>query len=313
MHNYSFDCINIQKLALCFLLFAAPAAALEDYFPLQPGNQWIYRAASAPNDLLHIEVTGTEKIGDRTYSVVEGFPGAPRRLRLTEAGDLMLYDVAASREKIWAAFSKPDREPFDSFIDGCSPKAEIESHRAEYKGPVGEFTNALRVRYLPGICADAGFVQETFLPYAGMLERTIQTIAGPRRYDLIYARLGGVTVISQRELAFALTLDKAVYATGEPVLARIALRHSQPAPLRIVFSSGQTYELIVRRESGETVFQWSADKSFTQALRAVDFPPGEKNWVEPIPALPVGRYIAEAYLATVGPKAYAASVAFEVR
>lgn len=47
----------------------------------------------------------------------------------------------------------------------------------------------------------------------------------------------------------------------------------QPVPLE--FSSAQQYDFVVRRESGETVWSWSAARSFAQVLTSDTVPPGQ--------------------------------------
>jgi len=298
-----------------FLLFSGSLMAAPDYFPLHVGNQWVYRSSGvACCQTFTAEITATETYDGRTYALLRGIPGGDLRLRTTSAGDLVAYDPVSRTEKLWAAFSKPEGEPYLSEIDECNGRAVIDSKQADYKGPIGEFSNALRVRYAVNNCADAGLIQETFLPYIGLLQRTLSTIAGPRPFDLVYARIAGVTVVSERELSFSVTLDKAVYNAGERITVRMTLRHSQLEPLRIVFSSGQTYEIVARNEAGDIVYRWSDGRVFTQALRSIDFPPGEKNWVEIVPSLPVGRYMVEVWLVTATPqRAYSASIPLEIK
>lgn len=86
----------------------------------------------------------------------------------------------------------------------------------------------------------------------------------------------------------------------------------------LVFPSGQDFDLLLRNDKGEVVYQWSAGKFFPEAVRRLPFGPGEKNFAFSVPLsdkegkpLAVGRYVAEAWLATQ-PRSYAASVTFEV-
>jgi hypothetical protein len=202
---------------------------------------------------------------------------------------------------------------YETSIDPCNRTAAISAKQTKHQGPVGEFREAAVVMYPPGLCRDAGITHEVYAPWIGLVEREVTTIAGPRTYALIYARLGGVTVLSEKEVAFGVSLDAASYRPGAQATARISLRHSQAEPLRVTFSSGQTYEVVVRDETGAEVWRWSQGRGFTQALRAVEFGAGEKDWMVtfPAPEKP-GRYTAEASLATVAPIGYRASVAFEV-
>lgn len=153
-----------------------------------------------------------------------------------------------------------------------------------------------------------------------------QATGGPSygSLDLIYARVGGVTVVSAPEVSFSLALDKSVYGSsprGEipEMSARLALRNTQPEPLELSFPSGQIYDVAIRNESGVVVYRWSDGKAFPAIFQTISFS-AEKNW--PIllrPAdkdgkpLPPGKYTAEGYLTTAGPKSYSAAVAFEMR
>ena len=104
-------------------------------------------------------------------------------------------------ETRWYAFGAAEGESYETSIDPCSRRATVESRTHRYEGPAGVFPWALRIVYPPGVCMDAGLTEEIFFPWTGLLRRTETTIAGPRTYDLIYARTGGVTVISQPETA----------------------------------------------------------------------------------------------------------------
>jgi hypothetical protein len=78
-------------------------------------------------------------------------------------------------------------------------------------------------------------------------------------YDLIYARLGGITVITAPETGFGLTLDRFVYTANlmlpvDPVrsvpvvTARFTVHGTQDPPLRLPFPTGQVYDLVLRDE-----------------------------------------------------------------
>ena len=170
-----------------------------------------------------------------------------------------------------------------------------------------------------------------FLPYVGLVRRTMTTIAGPVSYDLIYARMGGVTYVAEREVSFQLSLDRAVYYADfmPPVdprrsvpqmTARLTLRNTHPEPLPLTFPSGQSYDLVLKTEDGKEVYRWSEGKAFTQALRRETLALGERNYVIVVPladkagkTLPEGRYLAEAWLTTMGPRLYSATLGFELR
>lgn len=306
------------------LLAAVGLAAAQNYFPLEAGNQWIYRSGS---QLATAEVVRTEAFDGRSYALVRGFLG-DAWLRTDENGALVAYDPETRTEQLWTAFGAAEGARFQSAIPPCEQPAQLVSKSAKYTGPIGEFPYALEIRYSPGRCADAGNERDLYLPWVGLVQRRTTTIAGPRTWDLVYARLG-VTEISASEISFQLSLDQAVYTADlmPPVdpqravphmLARLTLRHTRQEPLRLTFATGQRFDFVIRNEKGEAVYRWSDGKAFTQAL-GTETILGERNWAIDVPLgagsapLAQGRYIAEGWLTNDGPRAGSATAAFEVR
>lgn len=96
----------------------------------------------------------------------------------------------------------------------------------------------------------------------------------------------------------ALATSLSVETAGDTV--RMTLQATNPAagPLTLAFSSGQTYDFAVLR-GGETLWRWSADKQFMQALREETLAPGEtRTWTEAwVPGSPLrGELTARGWL-----------------
>jgi hypothetical protein len=311
------------------LLFCLAAAAQQpDYFPLQVGNQWIYgvggtRAASA----LVVEITQSQVFHGQTYYQLTGSFQQAYWLREDMDGKVYAYDPLKDQEQLWYAFQTPEGQQYDESIPACCGKAVIRSRSAVYSGPIGQFSYALEQDY-PGVF-QVGIDKEVFLPYIGMIYR-LQNTGGPSiaTFDLIYARVRGVTVVSGQEVTFSLTLDRAVYVPGPQTLprpvptmtARMTLRVVQEQPLALTFNTGQFYELVIRSANGDTVYRWSNGRAFPQLVQTIPFGPGEKNFVvvaslgtDASTPFPPGKYSAEGYLNTAGAKSYSATVAFEVK
>jgi hypothetical protein len=292
---------------------SAFASAADDYFPLQVGNTWVYRGSGTrANTPLTIEVTGTTEHGGVTYYVVRGLQDREVHLRADQNGGLFVYDAAASQERRWWDFAAKEGEAYESTVSCCG-RAMVASRAADYKGDIGTFNYALEMRY-PGVF-QVGIDRDLFLPYVGLVSRSIAT-GGPTYggYDLTYARVGGVLVVSGPEIAFTLALDKTVYKPGDSVdiVARLSLKNSGSEPVELTFSSGQLYDLTIRNDRGEQVYTWSADKLFPQVLQTIRVS-GEKTWAfKANPKLAAGSYTAEGYLAT-NPRVFSATVKFEVR
>jgi hypothetical protein len=298
-------------------------AAHPDYFPLHVGNQWVYRQAGriAGGEPVVVDIPRTETVNGQTYYVVRGLDPGALYLRMADDGALYGYNPETRQEGVWAAFFAPEGEPYRTIVNECSSTGVVRTRAGKVTVPAGEFVNALVVHYPAANCADAGLVTDAFIPYIGLVERESLTIAGPRFLRLAYARVGGVTVLSEPEVTFSLTLDRRQYGgdSNIPVMtARLTLRSTHPEPIELTFSSGQRFDIEIRDESGKGVFRWSADKSFVAVIGVERIGPGERNWVVEIPLaaggerLPPGKYVAEAFLTTLGPPMYSASVGFEI-
>jgi hypothetical protein len=243
-------------------------------------------------------------------------------LRYGDGGTLYRYLPAEQREAVYAEFDKPEGFAYETSVDPCNRRAVTGSRSYRYTGPIGEFGNALRIDYPPSGCADAGLTSDVFLPWVGLVERTETTIGGPRLWQLVYSKLGGIVEVAEPNLSFSLTLDRHTYTHGASapaeMLARLTLRNTYDSPVSITFPSGQTYDIVVRNEQGEVVYQWSRGKAFTLALRGWRFT-GEANYAVKIvlagenrAPLPAGKYVAEAWLTTMGQRAFSASAGLEI-
>jgi hypothetical protein len=310
MRNLSQFCLKFAAATIAAFL-AEDCLAQKEYYPLSRGNQWVYRARGPAGAAYLAEVTSdTESIGNAVYSVVEGLPGGTVRLRVREDGMLVAYDAEARQERVWAAFGAPERSVYQPEFDTCTGAGTVVSRSASYHGQLGDSESGLRVAFAPGKCADAGRQEELYLPYIGSTGWTESTIAGPRTFDLVYARIGGVTVLSAPEAAFGVSMNSG----ADGWMARISLRHTLPQPLRLTFRSAQTFDLVIRDAKNAIVYQWSRGRIFAASVREAVFAPGEKNWIVVGPRAPLaqGTYTAEATLETVESRLYTAKTAFDV-
>ena len=320
------SCVGIL-LVSCSLLAAGP-----DYFPLHPGNQWVYRCTGlCAEPLSVIGISRMEFVAGKWYSLLDGFSGKQSWLRQDEDGTVWALNTVTGSENLWYKFGTPEGGSYETSIDPCSRRATMASRAYRYEGPAGKFPETLQVTYPLGPCADAGLTEEIFFQWTGLMRRAETTIAGQRTYDLVYARTGGVTVISQPELQFSLSLDRTIYTANlmppvDPDLsipkmtARLTLRNTTDKPITLQFASGQRYDLELRNEKGEVVYRWSDDKAFTMSLGQEVIGPGERDYVIIVPLrdkqakpLAPGKYTATGWITTSGQQPYKASVGFEIR
>lgn len=322
----------VKVTGLLFLLCLTASAAGSGYFPLETGNQWVYRCSGLCGDTLPVLSISKEAVYDgRHYWLFKGFSGGEAWLREDDQGVLWAYAPATGVENQWYAFLTAEGGSFATSVDPCSTSATLASRNYPFEGPAGSYPGSLRIVYPLGPCRDAGLSEEFFGRGVGLLRRTDTTIAGPRTYDLIYARTGGTTMVAQPELQFSLTLDRSVYTanlmppidpqTSIPQMtARLTLRNTTSQPLVLTFGSGQRYDLQLKNEGGEVVYRWSDGKMFTMAFGQERYGPGETNYTivnklsgkdgKPLPA---GTYVAEGWITCSEPGPYRATVGFEVR
>jgi hypothetical protein len=314
--------INLGS-TLFVLSIAACLAQTPDYLPLQVGNQWIYRSPDVVTDPLVLDIPRAAFLDGRGYVLLRGLPDGEVWLRMSEDRTLYRYNPDTRREEVWLPFGAPVGQRFETTINQCNPTGAIESRQAEWKGPIGEFNNALEVEYHIGACADGGMLSDFYLPYVGLVQRTFQTIAGPRSIQLVYARLGGVTYVSAPELSVSLALDRFVYPSteGTPALAaRLTLRNTRLDPISLTFPSSQRFDLVIRDERGNEVYRWSDGKVFMEVVGTEEIGSGERNYAVTVPLaarggapLPAGRYTTEAWLTNVSPPRFEAKAGFEIR
>jgi len=250
--------------------------------------------------------------GQTEYYPVTGSPATLELLLRKDAeGRIYSYDVKAKEERLYLDLTQ-DRAA--STVDPCSVESAVESRAAKLEAPIGSFDNAVKVKYLGYKCADAGIDSDYFLPWVGLVRRVANTIAGPVNYDLVYAKLGTVTVITAPETGFSVAVSPlANRKEGGAMTARLTLRHSGATPLKLEYASGQEFELVVYNSDGKAVYRWSDGQLFTQAARSEKFA-GERNWVVSLPwkELPAGRYVAQGWLVTADGTQWGAMTGFDI-
>ena len=300
--------------ALVAGVFTSVPSHPPNYFPLQPGNQWVYqRIGQIDLPPLVVAVAGAEIFNEKSWSRVTGLPSGDVLLRLEDDGRLLAYDVNSGTEHQWLAFGTDQDEPFDTAIDPCTNTARITTRAAAIRTPIGEFDDAMEILYVPDVCADVGLAVDHYLPDVGLIRRESITIAGPQVWELVYARLGGVTTVTEPSFSFTLALSQEFQPAGPMTLrARMTLRNNRVEPIPLLFPSGQRFDVQIRGPAGETVYTWSADKAFIALVTEEELGDGERNYVVDIPLeLPPGTYSAEAWLAT-HPRQFAATASFVV-
>ena len=305
-----------MRSLLLGLLAVSAFAYSPDYFPLQVGNQWVYRGTQGANaTLVTATITGTEERNGRQYAVLEGLNETPSLVRQDDNGTLWTLGRLGN-ERLWAMFPAVEGSDYAVDIDPCTTKARVASRNSTANVPAGSYPGALLIQY-SGICADAGRTSETFLPWIGLVRRESTTLIGPQVLELVYSRTGGVTALSEPEVSFSLSIGRnttvPLRGLPAPIEARLTLRVTS-APVELNFNSSQRTDFAIYNEQGQTVYLSSATRLYAAVLGKEIVGPGERNWTEVIPVtgLAPGRYTLEGWLNNSGPKRFTATVGFEV-
>ena len=113
----------------------------------------------------------------------------------------------------------------------------------------------------------------------------------------------GATEFAQTfgELEVRLKLDNATYTQGELIQMTLTLTNTSDTTITLFYRDGQRFEFEVSASGGRpTIWRWSADRAFIQALGKEILGPGEtltysETWAQRDndgQSLPAGRYEA---------------------
>lgn len=300
----------VQSLAALTMLSASMPAA--DYFPLQPGNTWMYRN-NATAAAFTVRVSTPAVIGGKVYYALQGYVGSTVMARLNEFNTLVFIDNDTNQERPLVGFTPMMAGWLDAPYRPCEQESQTQERRNAYSGPAGEFRDVLAVRFRSLNCADAGTQLEQFAENIGMLRRVDSSFAGPVQYDLVYARIGATVVNALPNGSLNVTLDQVNNSNTLTAVLRLHLHNT--APMKLHFPTSQEFDAVLVDESGNVVWKWSEGKFFTQALHDKDV---SVEWTIPIqfqrPGTPSQapqpkNYTLQAWLTTIGPAPqFAASV-----
>ncbi|MDX2149503.1 MAG: BsuPI-related putative proteinase inhibitor [Bryobacteraceae bacterium] len=284
-----------------FLCFPAWAA---DFVPLEPGNEWVYRNP-ALGDTFRVSVGLPVLLNDRVYHPLDGYTESRLLVRYNDRGDLVMVNEENYAESIVTSFTPLDRAWWQAHGRACDQEGQTAETREVYDGPAGPIRGVLRLRYRTHSCADYGTESELFAENIGMVQRVSTTIAGPRTYDLVYARVGRLIVEASAHTRFTVTVDQ---TQGSELLRATMRLQLEPAsaPLKLVFPTSQEYEVVLRDEAGNVVWRFSDSAVFLQALTHKTYH-GEWSTTVMIPRPPLtgqpreAIYTVHAFLPTIEP------------
>ena len=236
-----------------------------DFFPLQDGNRWTYREPVS-GQTFTVRVGQPVTNAGNVYYKLTGYTDSDLLVRVEPVyGALVYWDDSRNQEILLTSFEQFEGGYWNAPFRPCPEQdGQAQLKRGNHNGPAGPVSDVLEIRYRAVGCADVGPVQEQYAEHLGMLRRIQTTIAGPRTFDLISARVGNLTIDAAPVARFSVSVGP----TSGPgaVSATFRLQVNSPTPLTLAFPSGQEYDLALIDSTGITIWTWSATRTFLQAL-----------------------------------------------
>lgn len=289
----------MKQLLLFTLVLAGLPSWAGEMLPLEMGNFWTYRDAATGQTFTVRVGTPVALQSGRVYHSLQGF--TPQRVlaRISEAGDLAIYDEESEQERVLTAFSSGSRDWWPAPERECKLEGQVNEKPTSYAGPAGRWNRVLGVQYRSVQCADAGPQLEQFAENIGMLRRVVNTIAGPRTYDLVYARIGSQIIENRDRGRFTVSVDQPLDQPVWQVTLRVDIGLVPGIKLR--FIDGQYLDVAVRDAEGKIVWKWSDGRVFPQGVHEMTLGNAWSATVEvPRPSGSWEGYTIEGWLTTAG-------------
>ncbi|WP_321478274.1 hypothetical protein [uncultured Paludibaculum sp.] len=203
----SWRCTNLLIALAC-----APALLAADWFPLETGNQWVYRGKSGSRvEPLVLRVGDSREVNGHTYYHLEGSPNGSYWLR--RDGDRVLeWKESSGDEAVWYDFSKEVGVTYPTARPSTIGVATITSLGASVETPAGSFSKGIALSFGDVRVGNFGgslTVAEVFADGVGMVTQDLSTSDGTNpKYELVYARIGSATVIKGPENGIQLSINE---------------------------------------------------------------------------------------------------------
>jgi hypothetical protein len=278
-----------------------------DFFPQQLGNSWTYREA-ATGQSFTVRVGTPVFINNRVYQTLQGYTNAVLMVRQDERKQLIMYNESAGVEQILTSFEPFEGGWWEAPTRPCEQLGQTLFQRGRHDGPAGPFADVLEIRYRVVGCADTGVVSEQYAENIGMVRRVVTTFAGPRQYDLVYARIGNSFIEASPYGRFTVSVENRP-AAG-PLTVTLRLQTNFQYSQILSFPTAQEYDVELRDSAGQLIWAWSQGKFFLQAAHQRTIG-GE--WTVSVavprpPAVGFNPVTIHGWLTTTGVPRYAATV-----
>jgi hypothetical protein len=232
-----------------------------EYMPLATGNNWTYQN-TAIGASFTVSVGAKQDVNGQSYYTLTGYTNSQLLVRNDQFGNLFYWDANRGMDLLLTSFEIAPGDYFVARDRPCSDSAgQVAEKPVTHDGPAGSW-QALQINY-QNFCADLGVTAEQYVDHIGMVRRIFTTIAGPRTFDLVAARVGNQIIQVGKFGAFSVTVLPAPPAGIWQATMR--LEENSPSGTKLRFPSSQEYDLRLRDSDGKVVWTWSANKLFAQS------------------------------------------------
>jgi hypothetical protein len=297
------------------------------YFPLSVGNEWIY---SNGTDRLTVRVLReTIEANGLKYFEISGYwPNDPAKVRkIRRALPDLIYEFNPSgKDFLWYQFGGlgatwriGSGEEIPCVTGSGAVVADI---NAKVEVPAGKFNRVMRIDFTSR-CMDAGIGSEYFAGGVGLIQRVLNTLAGPRTINLIAAHINSSDF--PPPYGIGISLDRPLYYNNlmPPVVdpwptarVRLTVRNETEWPVRFAFPTSQRFDFIVRDSSGKELMRWSDGRLFLMVMGEEIFLKESRSYSADLVLrtrdgrpLPAGFYTVTGYLTTRGADSDSATMA----
>jgi hypothetical protein len=248
----------IGVAVLVSTLTAATNSGATDLMPLASGNNWTYRDAVTGQSFT-VRIGTPVFVNQNVYHTLRGYGTAQLLVRTNEYGNIVYWDEEKATDVLLISFERVPRAWWEAPGRECPQEGQTQEKDGVHNGPAGRW-NAVEIRYRSFSCFDAGDELEQFAANIGMLRRVVNTIAGPRTFDLVYARIGTQVISAGNAGSFTVTASNS--ATPGFWTAKLRIDLPYGSGLNLSFPSSQEFDARLRDSAGNVVWTWSADKLF---------------------------------------------------
>jgi hypothetical protein len=307
-----------------------------DYFPLAAGNEWIYSDGTSTYSVQVLRET-VEANRVKYFEVSGYFPNDPagvRKLRRDAMGQVLEFNPNGA-DFLWYRFGLFRGawvfETGEQIACISGSRVSVGGYGEVLEIPLGIKERTLRLDF-QSPCADAGISSENFAAGLGLVQRVMNTIAGPKTWRLIAANLGS-RLYPLTPYGVEVAIDRPVYYNNlmPPIVrpwptmrARLTIRNLTNLPVEFTFPTSQRFDFIVRDAKGTEILRWSDGKAFAMVMGSETLANGWRSYPVEIVLrtrdgrpLPAGSYSVIGYLTTRGSESglfgTAGVVTFEVR